>query len=243
MPFEVIPAVDIRGGLCVRLFQGDYSQETVFSDDPVSVALRWAESGAPRIHVVDLDGAAAGHPVNTAVIKAIAGAVSIPIEVGGGVRDIASLEALLALGVERVMLGTAAVEDPGFVVQAVARHGPHLIVGVDARNGMVATRGWKSTAQVRALDLVADMERLGIKRFDYTDIARDGALAGPNFEAIEEMARGCRGKVVAAGGVASLDHLRRLAKLGIEGAIVGRAAYTGAVDIAEAVRTAAAERW
>ena len=243
MPFEVIPAIDIRGGLCVRLYQGDYSRETVFSDDPVSVALRWEECGAPRIHVVDLDGAAAGRPMNTAVIKAIAAAVGIPIEAGGGVRNLAAMQELLSAGVQRMVLGTAAVEDSALVAEAARRYTDAVIVGVDARNGLVATRGWKTTEALPALDLIESMERLGIARFDYTDIARDGAMSGPNFEAIAEVIAGRRSKIVAAGGVASLDHLRRLARLGVEGAIVGRALYTGVVDIREAVRAAKAEGW
>ena len=243
MPFEIIPAIDIRGGLCVRLFQGDYSQETVFSDDPVSVARRWEECGAPRIHVVDLDGAAAGRPVNTTVIRAIASAVSIPIEVGGGIRNLAAMDELLTLGVQRFVLGTAAVEDPALVAEAAKRYGDRLIVGVDARNGLVATRGWKDTQGIRALDLVARMESLGVVRFDYTDIARDGAMAGPNLPAIGEVVAAARGKVIAAGGVSSLDDLRRLAGIGVEGAIVGRAAYTGAVDIRLGVQAAKTEGW
>ena len=243
MPFEIIPAIDIRGGLCVRLFQGDYRQETVFSDDPVSVARRWEECGAPRIHVVDLDGAAAGRPVNTAVISAITSAVSVPVEVGGGIRTLADLDELRALGVQRFVLGTAAVEDPALVAEASKRHGGRLIVGVDARNGFVATRGWTDIQGVRTLDLIARMESLGVSRFDYTDIARDGAMSGPNLPAIRGVVAAARGKIVAAGGVANLDDLRQLARIGVEGAIVGRAAYTGAVDIRKAVQTARAEGW
>ena len=241
--FEVIPSIDIRGGLCVRLYQGDYGQETVFSDDPVAVARRWEECGAPRIHVVDLDGAASGHPVNTVVIKGIVAAVSVPIEVGGGIRTLASMEELLRLGVQRAVWGTAAVEDPGLVGEAVRRHGEAVAVGIDARGGLVATRGWKSTETVQALDLARQMEGLGVTRFIYTDIARDGTLTSPNFDAIQELASKCKGKVIASGGVATLEHLRRLAELGVEGAIVGRAAYTGAVDIREAVATGKAEGW
>lgn len=241
--FEVIPSIDIRGGLCVRLYQGDYNQETVFSDDPVAVARRWAECGAPRIHVVDLDGAASGRPVNTSVIKGITSAVSVPVEVGGGVRTLASMGELLRLGVQRVVWGTAAVEEPNLVGEAASKHGDAVAVGIDARGGLVATRGWKSTETMLALDLVRQMEGLGVTRFIYTDIARDGTLTSPNFEAIQELAAKCKGKVIASGGVATLEHVRRLAALGVEGAIIGRAAYTGAVDIREAVATGKAEGW
>jgi phosphoribosylformimino-5-aminoimidazole carboxamide ribotide isomerase len=241
--FEIIPAIDIRAGRCVRLYQGDYAQETVFSDDPVDVARRWESAGVPRIHLVDLDGAAEGRPVNSAVIKAIAAAVSVPLELGGGMRTLDIVASTFDLGVERVILGTVAVEDPGIVGEAAAKHGPRIAVGVDARDGWVATRGWKSTERVSVLDLVAAMERLGVSRFIYTDIARDGTLTSPNFQAMQDLASRCSGRVIASGGVASIDHLRRLARLGLEGAIVGRAAYTGDVDIAAAVAAARAEGW
>ncbi|MBI3744505.1 MAG: 1-(5-phosphoribosyl)-5-[(5-phosphoribosylamino)methylideneamino]imidazole-4-carboxamide isomerase, partial [Chloroflexi bacterium] len=231
MPFEVIPAIDLRGGRCVRLFQGDFARETVFSDDPVGVAQRWESLGAPRLHVVDLDGAAQGKPANTAVIERIAQTIRIPIQVGGGLRTLESVDTLVQAGAGRVVLGTAAAEDPALVRQAVERHGERIVVGVDARNGMVATHGWVKQQQMKAIDLVRQMERLGVARFVYTDIAKDGVLAGPSYESTQEVVAATRAAVIASGGVASIEHLQRLAAIGVEGAIVGKALYTGAVDL------------
>ena len=233
---EVIPAIDLRGGKCVRLFQGDFAQETVFSDDPVGVAVRWQACGAPRIHVVDLDGAASGHPANAPAIEAITQAVSIPVQVGGGLRTMEAVDGLLSLGVDRVVLGTAAAEDPDLVRDAIARHGEAIVVGIDARDGKVATQGWTLQGAVEAMELLRSMEGLGVSRFIYTDIARDGAMQGPNLEAIQRISDSTSAAVIAAGGVASLEHLRQLAGTGVEGAIVGRAVYTGEVDLREAVR-------
>lgn len=239
MPFEVIPAIDIRGGKCVRLYQGDYARETVFSGDPAGVARRWQECGAPRIHVVDLDGAAAGAPANVPIIQEIIRAVSIPIEVGGGLRTPGDIEALLAIGTDRVVLGTAAAEDPALVAEAARRHGDRLVVGIDARNGMVATHGWKTTQRIRAVDLLATMEKAGVRRVIYTDIARDGALNGPNLQAIGDIVGRGATRIIASGGVSCLDHVRALARMDLDGVIIGRALYTGAVDLGEALAAAA----
>ena len=236
---EVIPAIDILGGKCVRLFQGDYSKETVFSNDPVSIAKRWASGGAPRIHVVDLDGAAQGKPVNAQTIGAIAAAVSIPVQVGGGLRSMEAIYRTLSIGVQRVVLGTAAAEDQALVKEAVERFGDAIIIGVDAREGLVATHGWKEQGTIRAADLVRDMEAFGVSRFIYTDIARDGAMQGPNFEAIAAFAAGATAQVIASGGVSTLDHLRSLAGMNVEGSIVGRALYTGDIDLAAALEAVA----
>ena len=236
---EVIPAIDLRGGRCVRLYQGDYAQETVYSDDPVEVALRWQEMGAVRLHVVDLDGAAQGEPANLGVIESIADSVAMPLQMGGGIRDMAAIERTLGIGVERVVLGTSAVADPGLVESACHRFGPDaLIVGVDARDGLVATRGWQESTEVTAIDLVHRMTALGVRRFVYTDISRDGTMTEPNFQAIEELMNDTDAWVVASGGVSSIEHLRRLASLGVEGAIVGKALYEGAIDLREAIAAA-----
>ena len=236
MPFEVIPAIDIRGGLCVRLYQGDYSRETVFSDDPLAVAQRWAEAGVPRIHVVDLDGATAGHPESGDIIRRIAAKLATPIEVGGGLRTLEDINQTLGAGVDRVVLGTAAIEDPALVGEAVRLHGDHIVAGVDARGGLAATHGWKTQHKVRALDLIETMAKLGVIRVVYTDIGKDGVLGGPNYEAYRELVRHGAMKVIASGGVSSVEHLLRLADLGVEGAIVGRALYTGHVDLATALK-------
>ncbi len=233
---EVIPAIDIRGGKCVRLFQGDYSKETVFSEDPVAVARRWQSCGAPRIHVVDLDGAADGRPVNTEIIQAIVHAVTVPVQMGGGLRTMDAIDRMLSLGVARIVLGTAAAEDPRLVERACARHGEAIVAGIDAKAGLVATHGWKTVRRLTAHELVQTMHRLGVRRVVYTDIARDGAMSGPNFQAVQDLMGKSPVKVIASGGVSSLEHLRRLAELKVEGAIVGRALYTGDVDLTEAVR-------
>ena len=233
---EVIPAIDLRAGMCVRLYQGDYDRETVYSDDPVKVALEWQEMGARRIHLVDLDGAASGVQANLDVVRRIANAVDAPIQFGGGIRSAHAAEGILDMGVQRIILGTSAVEAPSFVEQACRRFGADaVIVGVDARDGMVAVRGWRETSSTSALDLIHSMAALGVKRFIYTDIARDGTLSSPNFNAIEAIVRGCDSFLVASGGVSSLEHIRRLDSLGLEGAIVGKALYSGDIDLREAV--------
>ncbi len=234
---EIIPAVDLRGGKCVRLYQGDYSQETVFSDDPVSMALRWQEAGARRLHLVDLDGAAEGKLCNASVIGRIARSVQIPIEIGGGIRLIETMEHLLGLGVDRMILGTVALEDPDLVREACARFGEGIVVSIDARDGYVKGHGWTDEGKLTIEEVIRQMESAGVKRFIFTDITRDGTLTEPNFEEIERFKSLTDIPVIAAGGIASTDHLKRLAVLGIEGAIVGRAIYTGDVDLKEALAT------
>ena len=236
---EVIPAIDLRDGRCVRLYQGDYDRETVFSDDPTSVALRWQELGAPRLHVVDLDGAATGISANLEALRRICEAVSVPVQTGGGIRDLDSAGRALVMGVQRFILGTIAVEEPAIVEQACRRFGAEaVLVGVDARDGMAAVRGWRETTGVPALELIRDMIGRGVRRFVYTDISRDGTLTSPNFEAIEEIAMGCDASLVVSGGVASAEHVERLASLGVEGVIIGRALYTGDVEQREAISSA-----
>ena len=236
---EVIPAIDMRGGRCVRLYQGDYDRETVFSDDPASVALEWQELGAPRLHVVDLDGAATGVQTNLDALRLICEAVSVPIQTGGGIRDMDSARRVLDMGVQRFILGTSAVEEPSLVERACSQFGAEaVVVGVDARDGMAAIRGWRETTSVSALDLIRSMTGLGARRFVYTDISRDGTLSSPNFGAIENIARGCDVSLVVSGGVSSPEHVERLASLGVEGVIIGRALYTGDVDLREAIARA-----
>ena len=236
---EVIPAIDLRGGAVVRLLQGDYARQTTFDDDPVRAARRFEADGAPCIHVVDLDGAREGRRTQADEVRAVAAAVGVPIQVGGGLRSHADVAEALADGAERVALGTAAIKDPALVAAALAAHGAErVVVGIDARDGVAAAEGWTESGVVAATDLLERMADLGVRRFIYTDIARDGALTSPNFAAAGDMieraaARGAR--VIASGGVADVAHLRRLAELGAEGAIVGSALYRGAVDLASAV--------
>jgi phosphoribosylformimino-5-aminoimidazole carboxamide ribotide isomerase len=234
---ELIPAIDILGGKCVRLYQGDYGQETVYSEDPSSVAARWVEAGASRLHVVDLDGARAGVPTNVAEVKGIVSNASVPVQLGGGIRTVSAARTVLALGVERVLVGTAAVEEPALVRDMCRELGPEaVVVSVDARGGVVATDGWTRSGEVMATELVARMAEMGVRRFLYTDIDRDGTLTEPNFEAIGDLVRETGVPVVAAGGISSVDHLLSLADLGVEAAVIGKALYSGDIDFGEAVR-------
>lgn len=233
---QVIPAIDLRGGRCVRLYQGDYAQETVYSDDPTQTALRWVDMGAERLHIVDLDGAKDGSPANLAAVKRIAAATAVPLHLGGGIRDLNTARAAIDAGVDRIMLGTAAVEDAALIRALVAELGADaVIVSVDAKDGRVALRGWTQSSGALASDLIADMTNLGVTRFLYTDISRDGTLTEPNFEAIGALARMPDVRLLAAGGIARVAHLERLATLGVEGAIVGKAIYTGDIDLRQAI--------
>ena len=233
---EIIPAIDLRGGKCVRLYQGDYGRETVFSEDPVDVAARWVSQGATRLHIVDLDGARSGVPANLAAVKAIASAVSVPIQLGGGIRTMETATAVMSLGVDRVMVGTAAVESPDLIQSLLeSLCSDAVVVSVDARDGLVAVDGWTRATEVLASDLIAGMQENGVRRFMYTDIARDGTLTEPNFEAIQELLSRTGAVLLAAGGISSLQHLLRLANLGAEGAVVGQALYTGAIELREAL--------
>ncbi|MDD5338227.1 MAG: 1-(5-phosphoribosyl)-5-[(5-phosphoribosylamino)methylideneamino]imidazole-4-carboxamide isomerase [Dehalococcoidales bacterium] len=232
-----MPSIDIRDGRCVRLFQGDYRQETVFSDDPLDVALKWQSLGAPRLHVVDLDGAASGEIINLDIIRDITSAMLIPVQVGGGIRSIETIETLLKTGVDRVVLGTVAIEDPQLVKDACLRYQESIIVSIDARNNMVATRGWVQDTGTTAIELANVMARNGVRRFIYTDIERDGTLTEPNFTAISGLIDEIHLPVIAAGGITSLDHLVVLQKIGAEGAIIGKALYTEDIDLKEALDT------
>ena len=234
---EVIPAIDLRGGKCVRLYQGDYAQETVYSDDPLETALRWVDMGATRLHIVDLDGARDGSPANLAAVERISSAAGVPVHLGGGIRDMDTAHAAIDAGVSRIMLGTAAVEDADLISTLLSEIGnERVIVSVDAKDGRVALHGWLQGSDALATDLVADMAAKGVKRFLYTDISRDGTLTEPNFEAIGELASQEAGiHLIAAGGIATVAHLQRLANLGAEAAIVGRAIYTGDINLREAI--------
>ena len=233
---EVIPAIDLIDGRCVRLYQGDYSRETVYSDDPVEVALRWERLGARRIHVVDLDGARAGSPQNLDVISRIADAVRVPVQMGGGVRTIDSIREVIDSGVDRVMLGTVAVRDPAIVTSACEQFGAEtILVAIDSRDGNVAVSGWTDGSETSATDLLRLMMDASVRTFLCTDISRDGTLAGPDYDLIRRLVAIAGNGVIAAGGIASIDHLRDLAYIGVGGAVIGRALYTGDIDLAEAV--------
>ncbi len=236
---DVIPAIDLLEGRCVRLYQGDYSLSQVFNDNPVEVAQDWVGQGATRLHVVDLDGAKTGQLVNQAAIKAIAQAVPVPIQVGGGLRTQSSVQQILNLGVQRVILGTIAVEQPELVQQLCQEFPEQIIIGIDARNGLVATHGWLETSQVLATQLAVQMQELGAAAIIYTDIHRDGTLSGPNLEALRSLAETVSIPVIASGGVSSIIDLLSLLTLesqGVSGVIVGRALYTGDISLREALR-------
>ncbi|AKG23246.1 1-(5-phosphoribosyl)-5-[(5-phosphoribosylamino)methylideneamino]imidazole-4-carboxamide isomerase [Calothrix sp. 336/3] len=242
---EVIPAIDLLEGRCVRLYQGDYAQSQVFSENPAEIAQQWVEQGATRLHLVDLDGAKAGKIVNLAAIETIVQAISVPVEVGGGLRTRESVEQLFNLGVEWAILGTVAVEQPHLVQELCQAFPGKIIVGIDARNGKVATRGWLETSEVLATQLAVQMQELGAAAIIYTDIHRDGTLSGPNMEALQELATAINIPIIASGGVSSVTDLLSLLALenrGVTGAIVGRALYTGDISMREAVRAVGSGR-
>ncbi len=235
----IIPAIDIRGGQCVRLLQGDFQRETVYSLDPAEVALRWAGKGAERIHIVDLDGSREGRPVNEAVVRRVLSSVSIPIELGGGIRDLRTVEDYLGLGVRWVILGTAALKNRDFVVEACRRFPGRIILGIDARDGKVAVEGWTETTGADVLEVVKRYEGIGLAALVYTDISRDGMQTGVNIPATERLACSINIPVIASGGVAGIGDIERLlaaAAPGILGVITGKALYTGALDLEEAIR-------
>ena len=232
---EIVPAIDIRGGRCVRLYQGDYGRETVYADDPVEMARRWQDEGAPRLHVVDLDGARDGLPTNAELVARIVAVARVPVQVGGGLRDMPAIQRYLGTGVDRAVLGTAAVKDRTLLAEALAEYGQRIVVSVDARAGQVAVQGWEQQTQLAAAELMSELANLGVSRFIYTDTARDGTLEGPNFQAIESLTARVGVPVIYAGGVSSIDDLVRLASLGLEGAIVGQALYTRDVVLREAL--------
>lgn len=232
---EIIPAVDIKDGKCVRLYQGNFQRETVFSDDPVAMALQWQDQGAQRLHVVDLDGAASGQLHHEPIIEDMINKIGIPLQLGGGIRTLEAIVEVLSLGVERVVLGTAAVEDPFMLEEACEQFDEAIVVGVDARKGFVATQGWTQSSDITATDFVDWMTGFGVRRFIYTDIARDGTLTEPNFDDISTLLSKITVPLIVSGGVSSVEHLKRLKEMGVEGAIVGRALYTGDLDLKEAL--------
>ena len=235
---EIIPAIDIRGGRCVRLTEGDYAQETVFDEDPVRVAVRWCALGARRIHVVDLDGAREGRQVNAEVVRKIVQTVDCSLQSGGGIRDLQTLRATLDGGVSRAVLGTAAVKDPELLREAVALARDRLIVSVDERGGLVRLEGWTEGTDLPALAWIGQLSDMGVKRIVYTDISRDGRLEGPNFAMYERLTAETSVAVIAAGGVTTVEDVGRLSECGVEAAIVGRALYTGDIDLVGAFAAA-----
>ncbi|MCK8824238.1 1-(5-phosphoribosyl)-5-[(5-phosphoribosylamino)methylideneamino]imidazole-4-carboxamide isomerase [Fuchsiella alkaliacetigena] len=241
---EIIPAIDIRDGRCVRLYKGDFEQETVYGD-PLEMAKLWASKGARRLHVVDLDGALDGQPKNLELIAEIVEETGLPVQVGGGIRDLETIEHYLDIGIERVIIGTAAVKNPDLVMEAIEKFGSAaIVVGIDAKNGYVATEGWVETADTTAVDLGKAMQKRGVKRVVFTDIAKDGTLSGPNLESTAEVARETKLKVIASGGVSKLADIEALVEIeavGIEGVIVGKALYSDNLDLEEALEVVGGE--
>jgi phosphoribosylformimino-5-aminoimidazole carboxamide ribotide isomerase len=235
----VYPAIDLRAGRCVRLVEGDFARETTYDADPVAAARRWADAGARWLHVVDLDGAVVGEPVNIEAIRRIRHAVDLSIELGGGLRLPQHLDAAFDAGIDRCILGTAAIRSPEFVHEAVVRWGDRIAVGLDARDGRLAADGWLDQTDLRATTIAADLQAAGVRHFIYTDIARDGTLAGPNLPALAEMIATLQTGVISSGGIGALDDVRRVRQTGAAGVIIGRALYDGRVDLAEAIAVAA----
>jgi len=235
---QIWPAIDLRGGKCVRLRQGDYSRETVYGDDPAEVARRWVSEGATCLHLVDLDGARDGTIVNLKAIEAIVAAAGVPCELGGGIRDDATIQRLLDTGLSRLVIGTRALKEPDWFRSVARRFPQQLALGIDAKQGLVATDGWLETSSQRAIDLAQQFADEPIAAIIYTDIARDGMLAGPNLQAMQEMNDAVNIDVIASGGVTNADDVRNLAKIGMAGCIIGRALYENTLTLADALAAA-----
>lgn len=235
---QLWPAIDLRGGNCVRLLQGDYARETVFGDDPVAMVRRFRAGGAGRLHIVDLDGAKAGEPVQADLVGRMAQAAGMPCQVGGGVRTFETAAAYLAAGLQRVIVGSVAIEQPHLLVRMSREFPGRVVLGLDARDGKVAVRGWLDTSKLLAVDVARRHADLPLAAVVYTDIATDGTLAGPNIAALEEMLAASRTPVIASGGVATLDDIRRVAAIGCTGCIVGRALYDDAFSLPDAIAAA-----
>lgn len=238
----IFPAIDLRGGKCVRLFQGDFGQETVFSNRPADVARKWQEQGAEFLHLVDLDGARSGHSENLATVQDILAAVTIPVELGGGIRTMENIDAVLTLGVRRVILGSVAVRDPKLVADACEKYGDRIVVGIDAKDGIVAVDGWGISGDIEVITLAKRMKEAGVRTIIYTDISRDGTLSGVNVKATAELARESGVRIVASGGVRDARDIKALKPYerdGIEGVIVGKSIYTGSLSLPEALAIAA----
>jgi phosphoribosylformimino-5-aminoimidazole carboxamide ribotide isomerase len=233
---QIWPAIDIRGGKCVRLKQGDYARETVFDDNPAAVARHWVGQGAECLHLVDLDGAREGLPVNLETVRTILAAVSVPCELGGGIRNEETIAALLEVGLERLVVGTLALKQPDWFRGMSRKYPGRLVLGIDARDGCVATEGWLDTSKVAAIDLARQFEGEPLAALIYTDIAADGMMGGPNLAAMAEMREAVKLPLVASGGVTNVDDVARLAAIPMAGCIIGRALYEGTVSLPEAIR-------
>lgn len=236
----VIPAVDIKGGKCVRLRQGLMEEETIFSDNPEEMALKWQEKGAKRLHLVDLDGAVNGETSNKKVVQNIVKMVSVPVQLGGGIRNMETIGEYIDMGIDQVILGTVAYKNPDLVDEACKRYANKIIVSIDSRDGYISIEGWTESTQMAAIDLAKNFENMGVNSIIYTDIKRDGMESGPNLDAIKKFAGALNIKVITAGGISSLrdiEDLSLLEKYGVNGAIVGKALYSGSIKLEEAIAT------
>ena len=241
----IIPAIDLKGGQCVRLSQGDMDRATVYSENPAEMAKTWQSMGAQRIHVVDLDGAVSGQPKNRDAIIAIVSAVSVPVQLGGGIRDIETIKEYFSCGIDRVILGTAAIKDPLFLEESCRAWPGRIIVGIDATDGMVCVQGWTEKTAMSVVDLVKKIEHLPLAAIVFTDIKRDGMLTGPNIESTAQLARSTHIPVIASGGVSRMEDIEALLtveEFGVSGVIIGRALYTGNLDLRECIRIAEGKR-
>ena len=233
---KIYPAIDIKDGKCVRLLRGSFDDVTVYGDNPAEMARKWESLGGEYIHVVDLDGALKGHGVNAESIKKICKAVNVPVQTGGGIRSISDIEAMLECGISRVIIGTKAVSDADFVKEAVKRYGDKIVIGIDAKDGMVAIEGWEKTSEYQAVEFAKKMEEIGVKTIIYTDIATDGTLMGPNVDAMREMVNNTNMDIIASGGIGNIEHIKALIPTGVEGVITGRALYTGNINLCDAIK-------
>ncbi|CAM4113853.1 1-(5-phosphoribosyl)-5-[(5-phosphoribosylamino)methylideneamino] imidazole-4-carboxamide isomerase [Bacillus manliponensis] len=233
---EIFPAIDLKEGRCVRLYQGQFQKETVMNEDPVAQSLLFEQLGARMLHLVDLDGAVTGYSINLSVIENICKAVRIPVQVGGGVRSLETIEALLAVGVQKVILGTAALYDRAFLENAVHLYKENIIVGIDAKEGYVATRGWLDVSNVSYIELAKEMENVGVQTIIFTDISKDGTLEGPNFEQLQQLQDAVSVRIIASGGVCSLSDVKKLHDMNVYGVIIGKALYEKTVDLKEALQ-------
>ena len=234
----IYPAIDIKDGKCVRLVQGDFNDVTIYSENPVKMALKWEEAGAKYLHVVDLDGAKYGSAKNLEVISRITSKLEIPVQLGGGIRTIDAIEKVFNKGICRVILGTSAVKNPELVKKALSQYGDKIIIGIDAKNGAVAINGWENTSDFNAIQFALKMEEMGAETFIYTDISRDGMLAGPNLKAMTKMIEAVNVDVIASGGVSKIQDIVDLKKTGVSGVIIGKALYTKNIDLKQAIQYA-----
>lgn len=232
---KIIPAIDIKNGKCVRLFQGDYSKETIYEDNPVVVAQKWEAQGAQQLHIVDLDGAKSGNMINSEIIQKIIGAVNIPIQVGGGIRDLTSIIRIIEVGAKSVVLGTAALENVESLIKIINLYKERVIVSIDVKNGIVMKNGWLEKSNFTIIPTVKQMESIGVKTIIYTDVTRDGTLTEPNYEAIKSIKENTKMNLIVAGGISSIEQIKKLSKMKVEGVIVGKALYEEKINLKEVV--------